>query len=87
VFWRTNWLDTQELRGPILRYVGIPLMTGVVLLDEPVFSIQNAVQAFRLLSSEDAICDWDAGRVVELIESTDDELKQWRTWMGARYFG
>jgi hypothetical protein len=64
-----------------------PANDEVVLLDEPVFSFRNAIQAFRFISSEQAICDWDAQELVEVISSTDDVLKDWKSWMMARYFG
>jgi len=59
---------------------------AVVLLDEPVFSHRNAIQAFRLLSSDEAICGWDAQELVEIIGSTDEMLQDWKAWMMARYF-
>jgi hypothetical protein len=63
-----------------------PSNDAVVLLDEPVFSLRNALQAFRLLSSDEAICDWNAQQLVEVIGSTDSMLKGWEAWMKARYF-
>lgn len=60
---------------------------AVVLLDEPVFALRNAIRAFRFLSSDEAMCDWDAQQVVEVISSTDDLLGAWKAWMMARYFG
>jgi hypothetical protein len=64
-----------------------PANDAVVLLDEPVCSVRNAIRAFRFLSSDEAICDWDARELVEIIGSTDDVLKNWEAWMRGRYFG
>jgi hypothetical protein len=58
----------------------------VVVLAEPVLSLLDAVGAFRSLSSNDAILDWDAEKIVRAIASTDDRLDDWRAWMLRRYF-
>jgi hypothetical protein len=50
-----------------------------------VFSVRNALQAFRFLSDE-AVYDWDAQQLVEIIGSTDGVLRDWKAWMKARYF-
>jgi hypothetical protein len=63
-----------------------PANDAVVLLDEPVFSVRNAIKAFQLLSSEEAICDWNAQELVGIIGSTDETLRDWQGWMTARYF-
>jgi hypothetical protein len=54
---RPAWADFAVCRHPV--------NDAVVLLDEPVFSFQNAIQAFRFLSSEVAVYDWDAQQLVE----------------------
>jgi hypothetical protein len=64
-----------------------PANDAVVFLDKPVFSLRNAIRAFRFISSDEAVCDWDAQQLVEIISSTDDVLKNWEAWMMARYFG
>jgi hypothetical protein len=78
---RTNasWADFAVCRHPA--------NSAVVVLDEPVRSSSNAIEAFRSLSSEDAIRDWKADDVLTTIRSTDDRLADWENWMRGRYFG
>lgn len=64
-----------------------PANDVVVLLNEPLVALRNAIQAFRFLSFDEAICDWDAQQVVEVIGATDDRLTDWARWMRARFFG
>jgi restriction endonuclease-like protein len=63
-----------------------PLNQAVLALDEPVASTRNAIEAFRSLSSGDAVRDWNAEEVLATIRSIDDRLAGWETWMRARYF-
>lgn len=73
-----EWADFAVCRHPGNQ--------AVLALDEPVSSARDAIEAFRSLSSKDAVRDWDAGRVVKAIGSTDDRLKDWEAWMWERYF-
>jgi hypothetical protein len=59
---------------------------AVVILDEPLDSHLNAIDAFRSLSSQDAVMDWNAEEVVEVISSVDENLRDWKEWMRGRYF-
>lgn len=55
-------------------------------LEEPVAGSSNALQAFRSLSSPDAVRDWNAREVVDLVGEADSKLADWRDWMLRRYF-
>jgi hypothetical protein len=82
--------ELARLTGPAWADFAVcrhPANDAVIILDEPVFSIRNAIQAFRFISSDEAICDWNAQELVEVIGSTDDMLKGWKAWMVERYFG
>jgi hypothetical protein len=59
---------------------------AVVTLDEPVSSTRNVIEAFRSLSSDHAVRDWNAEELLATILSTDNELEDWESWMRARYF-
>jgi len=59
----------------------------VVLLDQPASALRNAVRAFRFISTDGALHDWNAKRLVEVIGSTDEKLKDWKAWVVERYFG
>jgi hypothetical protein len=61
--------------------------SAVVVLEEPVYSTSNAIEAFRALSSHDAVRDWNAEEVLRTIRATDDRLAEWEMWMRGRYFG
>jgi hypothetical protein len=59
---------------------------ALLVLKEPVTSIQDAIGAFRSLSSDDAVLDWDAEKIMRIVSSTDTRLKDWEKWMLKRYF-
>jgi len=73
-----TWADFAVCRHPANQ--------KVIDLDEPVSSLRDAIRAFRSLSSEDAVLQWDAEEIMGIISSTDDRLKNWETWMLGRYF-
>lgn len=73
------WADFAVCRHPANQ--------ELMVLDEPVSSLRDAIGAFRSLSSNDAVLDWDAEKVVGIIGLSDDRLKDWETWMRGRYFG
>jgi hypothetical protein len=58
----------------------------VFALPESVSSTFNVFEAFRSLSSHDAVLDWDSQKVLEVIRSNDDRLGDWERWMYDRYF-
>jgi hypothetical protein len=58
----------------------------VLALPEPVSSTSNVFEAFRFLSSPDAVLDWNAEKVLGVIRSNDDRLGDWERWMYDRYF-
>jgi hypothetical protein len=58
----------------------------VLVLPEPVSSKSDVFEAFRSLSSPDAVSDWNAEKVLETIHRNDDSLGDWRRWMYDRYF-
>jgi|HubBroStandDraft_6_1064221.scaffolds.fasta_scaffold106347_2 hypothetical protein len=64
-----------------------PANDMVVLLDEPASALRNAIRAFRAISIDSALRDWNAQKLVEVIGSTDEKLKDWKAWMVGRYFG
>lgn len=64
-----------------------PANDAVVLLDEPVSGHRDAIRAFRSISINGAISDWNAQKLVEVIGSTDEKIKDWKAWMVGRYFG
>jgi hypothetical protein len=74
-----TWADFAVCRHPANQ--------ALIVLKEPVSSVPDAIGAFRSLSSDDAVLDWDAGNIVRIIRSTDDRLKEWEKWMLERYFG
>ena len=55
-------------------------------LKEPIAGSGNAFEAFRTLSSVNAVRDWNAEELVGLVGSTDDDLSKWKAWMNGRYF-
>jgi NAD-dependent deacetylase len=59
---------------------------AVVTLDEPVSSTRNVIDAFRSLSSDQAVLKWNAKELLATIRSTDKGLEDWESWMCARYF-
>jgi hypothetical protein len=59
---------------------------AVVLLDEPVSEHRNAIRAFQSISTDGAVCDWNAQKLVEVIGSTDKTITDWNAWMRGRYF-
>jgi len=59
----------------------------VLTLKEPVLSTTNAVDAFRRISSDNAVRDWNAEHVLTAVRSTDERLIEWEQWMLERYFG
>ena len=63
-----------------------PANQSVTTLDEPVNLLHNAIEAFRSLSSNNAVWDWDAERVIGAISSTGEKLADWEKWMRGRYF-
>jgi hypothetical protein len=63
-----------------------PANLALIVLKEPVSSVPDAIGAFRSLSSDEAVLDWDAEKIVRTISSTDDRLKDWEKWMLERYF-
>jgi len=75
---RPAWADFAVCRHPA--------NDAVVLLDEPVSEHRNAIRAFQSISTDGAICDWNAQKLVKVIGSTDDKLGEWEAWMMARYF-
>ena len=75
--------DAEWAEFAVCRHAGNEV---VVALEEPVHSLHNAIEAFRLLSSDTAIRDWDAEKVVAAISSTDEKLSAWEDWMRRRYF-
>lgn len=56
------------------------------VLEEPVLSNQDAIEAFQSLSSINAIKAWDARRVLDVIAGEGSDLRAWRDWMEGRYF-
>jgi hypothetical protein len=64
-----------------------PANDTVVLLDEPASALRNAIRAFQSISIDGALRDWNAQKLVEIIGSTDEMLKDWKAWMVGRYFG
>ena len=63
-----------------------PANQQVLTLHEPVSSTTNVFDAFRSLSSPNAVADWNAQRVLETIRKKDDRLTDWGRWMQDRYF-
>lgn len=63
-----------------------PANKGVWNLDQPVLGLQNALDAFRSLTSKDAIRDWNAKTMVAEIAAADPALTDWANWMNQRYF-
>lgn len=55
-------------------------------LIEPVAGSNDSFAAFRTLSSPDAVGDWNAQEVLDLIGTSDLQLPGWKTWMEDRYF-
>jgi hypothetical protein len=58
----------------------------LVLLDEPASALRDAIRAFRSISTDEALRDWNARGLVEVIGSTDEKLKDWQAWVAERYF-
>ena len=63
-----------------------PENDSVLKLEEPVGDATDAVKAFRDLSANDAVRDWNAMDVLAAIGSTDDRLTDWESWVRRRYF-
>jgi hypothetical protein len=56
-------------------------------IDESAPALRNAIRAFRAISADWALRDWNAEELVEVIASTDEKLTDWKAWMRVRYFG
>jgi hypothetical protein len=54
-------------------------------LKEPVAGSSNAIEAFRKLSSVDAVREWSAREVIDVC-AVGVGLSDWRAWMLSRYF-
>jgi hypothetical protein len=55
-------------------------------LKGPVPRPSAAIEAFRGLSSADAVLDWDAKWILDAVLSTGPGLEGWGDWMRSRYF-
>lgn len=63
-----------------------PANKALAGLRDPVAGSSVAIEAFRRLSSQDAVRDWNARDIFEHVCSSGGELVGWRPWMLDRYF-